>query len=192
MSICSWKSRPYRGQRLRTARQGTLIASRADGVSGLAQALLGATFLGARLLLHHQRQHHGRRHTSVSSRARTYRRQPVVIQFFLPGIAENERVAGLTPPHCRGQFMCRPKASRGRPVLACAVRALFRAFLRRVRHRMVRAPSPVFRLPCSPPLCHLVRACSRTSEIWRCWNHPGWKDESFARTRKKYSGCCWA
>ena len=71
---------PYRGQRFRTARQGTVIASRADGVSGLAQALLGATFLGARLLLHHQRQHHGRRHTSVSSRARTYRRQPVVIQ----------------------------------------------------------------------------------------------------------------
>ena len=33
------------------------------------------------LLLHHERQHHGRCHTSVSSGARTYRRQPVVIQF---------------------------------------------------------------------------------------------------------------
>jgi hypothetical protein len=31
------------------------------------------------LLLHHERQHHGR-HTSVSSGARTYRHQPVVIQ----------------------------------------------------------------------------------------------------------------
>jgi Transposase IS200 like len=67
-------------QRLRAARQGTLIASGADGVSGPAQALLGATFLGSGLLLHHQRQHHGRCHTSVSSGARTYRRQPVVIQ----------------------------------------------------------------------------------------------------------------
>ena len=62
------------------ARQGTLIASGADGVPGLAQALLGAAFLGSGLLLHHQRQHHGRCHTSVSSEARTYRRQPVVIQ----------------------------------------------------------------------------------------------------------------
>jgi hypothetical protein len=40
-------------------RQGTVIASGADGVSGLAQALLGAAFLGSGLLLHHQRQHHG-------------------------------------------------------------------------------------------------------------------------------------
>src|SRR5450631_1471047 len=71
----------YCGQRLRAARQGTLIASGADGVPGLAQALLGAAFLGSRLLLHHERQHHGRCHTSVSSKARTYRRQPVVIQF---------------------------------------------------------------------------------------------------------------
>src|ERR1017187_2553678 len=71
----------YCGQRLRAARQGTLIASGADGVPGLAQALLGAAFLGSRLLLHHERQHHGRCHTSVSSGARTYRRQPVVIQF---------------------------------------------------------------------------------------------------------------
>src|ERR1700731_590441 len=70
----------YCGQRLRAARQGTLIASGADGVPGLAQALLGAAFLGSGLLLHHQRQHHGRCHTSVSSEARTYRRQPVVIQ----------------------------------------------------------------------------------------------------------------
>ena len=52
-----------------------------DGVPGLAQALLGAAFLGLGLLLHHERQHHGRCHTSVSSGARTYRRQPVVIQF---------------------------------------------------------------------------------------------------------------
>ena len=52
----------------------------ADGVPGLAQALLGAAFLGSGLLLHHERQHHGRCHTSVSSGARTYRRQPVVIQ----------------------------------------------------------------------------------------------------------------
>src|ERR1700730_10005017 len=70
----------YCGQRLRAARQGTLIASGADGVPGLAQALLGAAFLGSGLLLHHERQHHGRCHTSVSSEARTYRRQPVVIQ----------------------------------------------------------------------------------------------------------------
>src|ERR1700730_2298694 len=70
----------YCGQRLRAARQGTLIASGADGVPRLAQALLGAAFLGSGLLLHHQRQHHGRCHTSVSSEARTYRRQPVVIQ----------------------------------------------------------------------------------------------------------------
>ena len=35
---------------------------------------------GSGLLLHHERQHHGRCHTSVSSGARTYRRQPVVIQ----------------------------------------------------------------------------------------------------------------
>ena len=73
----------YSGQRLRAARQGTLIASGADGVPGLAQALLGAAFLGSGLLLHHQRQHHGRRYTSVSSEARTYRRQPVVIQFLI-------------------------------------------------------------------------------------------------------------
>src|SRR4030081_3771274 len=74
----------YCGQRLRAARQGTLIASGADGVPGLAQALLGAAFLGSGLLLHYQRQHHGRCHTSVSSEARTYRRQPVVIQFAAP------------------------------------------------------------------------------------------------------------
>src|SRR3984893_6332282 len=37
----------YCGQRLRAARQGTLIASGADGVPGLAQALLGAAFLGS-------------------------------------------------------------------------------------------------------------------------------------------------
>src|SRR5437762_2581326 len=71
----------YCGQRLRAARQGTLIALGADGVPGLAQALLGAAFLGSGLLLNHQRQHHGRCYTSVSSEARTYRRQPVVIQF---------------------------------------------------------------------------------------------------------------
>src|SRR6195256_4985009 len=71
----------YCGLRLRAARQGTLIASGADGVPGVAQALLGAAFLGSGLLLHHERQHHGRCHTSVSSGARTYRRQPVVIQF---------------------------------------------------------------------------------------------------------------
>jgi hypothetical protein len=59
----------YCRQRLRAARQGTLITSRADGVPGLAQALLGAAFLGARLLLHHERLHHGRCHTSVSSGA---------------------------------------------------------------------------------------------------------------------------
>ena len=34
----------YCGQRLRAARQGTLIASGADGVPGLAQALLGRHF----------------------------------------------------------------------------------------------------------------------------------------------------
>ena len=45
----------YCGQRLRAMRQGTVIASCADGVPGLAQALLGAAFLGSRLLLHHER-----------------------------------------------------------------------------------------------------------------------------------------
>jgi hypothetical protein len=60
-----------------SARQGTLIASRADGVPGLAQAVLGTRFLGAGLLLHKERQQHGRCHTSVSSGARTYRRQPL-------------------------------------------------------------------------------------------------------------------
>jgi Transposase IS200 like len=67
------------------ARQGTVIASGPDGVPGLAQALLGAEFLGSGLLLHHERQHHARCHTSVSSGARTYRRQPVVIQFSFSG-----------------------------------------------------------------------------------------------------------
>ena len=43
-----------------------------------------AAFLGSGLLLHHERQHHGRCHTSVSSGARTYRRQPVGIQFAMP------------------------------------------------------------------------------------------------------------
>src|ERR1700737_4518978 len=41
------------GQRLRAAGQGTVIASGADGVPGLAEALLGAAFLGSGLLLHH-------------------------------------------------------------------------------------------------------------------------------------------
>src|SRR5665811_1030227 len=45
----------YCGQRLRAMRQGTVIASCADGVPGPAQALLGAAFLGSRLLLHHER-----------------------------------------------------------------------------------------------------------------------------------------
>src|ERR1700731_1004169 len=87
----------YCGQRLRAARQGTLIASGADGVPGL-----GAAFLGSGLLLHHQRQHHGRCHTSVSSEARTYRRQPVVIQFailtpftFKEGITEITIACGI-------------------------------------------------------------------------------------------------
>jgi hypothetical protein len=70
----------YRCQRLRPARQGMLIASRADGVPRLTQAVLGTPFLGSRLLLCYERQHHGRCHTSVSSRG-TYRRQPVVVQF---------------------------------------------------------------------------------------------------------------
>src|SRR4029077_1731206 len=38
----------YCGQRLRAARQGTLIASGADGVPGLAQALLGERHFWAR------------------------------------------------------------------------------------------------------------------------------------------------
>ena len=41
----------------------------------------GADFWLRGVLLHHERQHHGRCHTSVSSGARTYWRQPVVIQF---------------------------------------------------------------------------------------------------------------
>jgi len=39
----------YCRQRLRAARQGTVVASGADGVPGLAQALLGAAFLGSGL-----------------------------------------------------------------------------------------------------------------------------------------------
>jgi len=49
----------------------------------------GAAFLGSGLLLHHERQHHGRCHTSVSSGARTYRRQPVGIQFAYAEIIRN-------------------------------------------------------------------------------------------------------
>src|SRR6202790_4623792 len=41
----------YCRQRLRAVRQGTVIASGADGVAGLAQALLGVAFLGSGLLL---------------------------------------------------------------------------------------------------------------------------------------------
>ena len=81
MSICSWKSR--RILRSATSCGGSRDAhhigcrwSSLDGVPGLAQALLGTAFLGARLLLHHERQPHGRCHTSVSSGARTYWHQP--------------------------------------------------------------------------------------------------------------------
>jgi hypothetical protein len=83
MSICSWKFRRIlpSATSCGASRDGHRMGP--DGVPGLAQALLGAAFLGSGLLLHHQRQHHGRCHTSVSSGARTYRRQPVVIQFEL-------------------------------------------------------------------------------------------------------------
>src|SRR6202162_4452307 len=40
-------------------------------------------FLGSGLLLHHERQYHGRCHTSATSGARPYRRQPVVIQLVI-------------------------------------------------------------------------------------------------------------
>ena len=71
MSICSWKSRRI----LRSATScGASRDGRRIGVPGLAQALLGAAFLGSGLLLHHEWQHHGRCHTSVSSGVRTYRR----------------------------------------------------------------------------------------------------------------------
>src|SRR3982074_3741879 len=56
----------YRGQRLRSPCQRTLVASRSDGVPRTSQTLLGSPFLGQGLLLHHQRQHHGRGDTSVS------------------------------------------------------------------------------------------------------------------------------
>ena len=88
-------SAAYCRQRLRAARQGTVIASGPDGVPGLAQALLGAAFLGSGLLLHHQRQHHGRCHTSVSSGARTYRRQPVVSVSYWP----------RQQPQCTGEVL---------------------------------------------------------------------------------------
>jgi hypothetical protein len=97
---------------------------------------------------------------------------------YFPASLRTKGLPGSLPYIVVGNSCVDPKASKGRPVLACAVRALFRAFLRRVRHRMVRAPSPAFRLPCSPPLCYLVYACSRTSEVLRCWNHPGWRDGS--------------
>jgi len=69
-------------QRRRAARQGTVIASGADGVPGLAQALLGATLLARGYFSTTSGNIHGRCHISVSSGARTYRRQPVVIRFF--------------------------------------------------------------------------------------------------------------
>ncbi len=75
MSICSWKSRRIFPSATSCGASRGGVASGTDGVPGLAQALLGSG-----LLLHQKRQHHGRCHTSVSSGARTYRRQPVVIQ----------------------------------------------------------------------------------------------------------------
>ena len=79
MSICSWKSRRILRSATSCGGSGTVITSGADGVPGLAQALLGTVRSG--LLLRHERQRHGRCHTSVSSGARTYWHQPVVIQF---------------------------------------------------------------------------------------------------------------
>ena len=80
-SICSWKSR-------RILRSATSCGASRDAhrigcrwSSRSCASATGAAFLGSGLLLHHERQHHGRCHTSVSSGARTYRRQPVVIQW---------------------------------------------------------------------------------------------------------------
>src|ERR1700720_4189538 len=81
--------------------KGSVVTSGADGVPGLAQALLGAAFLGSGLLLHQERQHHGRCHTSVSSGARTYRRQPVVIQFTAVGHRDMHRY-----PQAKRQHAC--------------------------------------------------------------------------------------
>ena len=64
------------------SRDGHRIGSRSS--SRTCASATGAAFLGSGLLLHHERQHHGRCHTSVSSGARTYRRQPVGIQFAMP------------------------------------------------------------------------------------------------------------
>ena len=77
MSICLGDPAAYCGQRLRVAHQELVVASGADGLPGPSQALLGSG-----LLLHQKRQHHGRCHISVSSGARTYRREPVVIESF--------------------------------------------------------------------------------------------------------------
>jgi hypothetical protein len=80
MSICWWKSRRIipSATSCGASRDAHHIGCRG---SSRTQAHLGTAFLGARLpSLHHQRQHHGRCHPSVSSGARTYRRQPVGIQ----------------------------------------------------------------------------------------------------------------
>jgi hypothetical protein len=89
--------------------QRPFLASRSDGVPRTSQAVLGTPLLGQGLLLHHKRHHHRRCHTSVYSIARTYRRQPVVIQFFgsiqpadhdeAPGRWDSGVAGGEVPPH---------------------------------------------------------------------------------------------
>src|SRR3984893_8911618 len=128
MSICSWKSRRIlpSATSCGASRDGRRIG--ADGVPGLAQALLGAAFLGSGLLLDHQRQHHGRCRTSVSSGARTYRRQPVVTQL--------------------AQFRSRPNMAREKILITGASGFVGRALCRQLEvkghslKRVLRKPSP--------------------------------------------------
>ena len=81
MSICSWKSRRIlpSATSCGASRDGHRIGCRWS--SRTCASATGGGISGLGLLLHNERQHHGRCHTSVSSGARTYRRQPVVIQF---------------------------------------------------------------------------------------------------------------
>src|SRR6202045_3758306 len=72
--LCSWKSR-------RILRSATSCGASRDAHRIRCRWSSRTCASACSGLLHHQRQHHGRCHTSVSSEARTYRRQPVVIQF---------------------------------------------------------------------------------------------------------------
>jgi len=67
-----------RGQRLRSASQRRLVASRANGVSRASQALLGAAFLGECYFCPTPATSQTRRYFNIS-RIMNYRHQPVVL-----------------------------------------------------------------------------------------------------------------